>query len=132
MNLCSNLIKSQFDKIEVIETRNGSEKYEYNYKVSLNVDYYPNSHKFNIPNPISYIRETENFIPYRINYFFSQSDSVVRLIDYTWDKKSFTNNLFQLQKALIDEYKAFDGYNKQYNKVFAELVSRFGQPSKYG
>lgn len=117
-------------EIKEIEKRNNSEKYKTSGKTSLSEGYYPFVNKYEIDQPISYKREDDDFMPYRVNYFFDKGSKNVKLVDYSWDKGGFIINYFELQKEMKDEYKRFDEYSKKFDDVQAQLLLKLGPPSE--
>lgn len=127
------ITKYQFEQISKheiakIEEEHNSERINDSVKISLSKKYYPNPNNYEIPNPISYKRETKDFIPFRVNYFYSKHDKIVRLISYTWSKNAFSSNVFELLTATKDEYKYIDRYHTHYENVLSELKSQLGKP----
>ncbi|MCO4292013.1 hypothetical protein NF867_03945 [Solitalea sp. MAHUQ-68] len=122
------LEKIPIDKIEVIERLYGGEKHEDNVKVTLSKSHYPYLSNYEIPQPIRYNRVDNSFMPYQINYFYSNADNSVKLIDYTWDKSIFITNIFELQKELKFEHKYFEKYNEKYDDVYQEVKNKLGEP----
>lgn len=104
-----NLDSPRFDSIFSIEKENGGQQKTYNYPIYVSKDYFPNSTNFNLANPIIFARRNNDF-DLNISYYFSANDSVIRLIEYSWDLKSSKikkiDKLFaKNQKALSEHFK---------------------------
>ena len=90
--------------VDSIEKNNGGQIITYVYPVSITDIYFPNATSYNLALPKVYKRESRNFST-EVSYFYSKPDSIVRLIEYSWDNKSKnTKGLFKLfrknQKAI--------------------------------
>jgi hypothetical protein len=97
-------------------------------KVSLSKEYYPQVDKYEIPNPIIVQREPLEYLPIYANYFYSQQDSVLRLVSYNWEKDVY-GNFFEKQKMWKQESKKLELYNKEYERIKKVLLSQLGQPN---
>lgn len=90
-------------KIDSIESANAGKLLSYKgitFQVSKN--YFPNSDSYNLAQPFFYTRETQP-LKTSIEYYFSIPDSIVRLVEYTWnatsDKVSFLTEIFEYNSS---------------------------------
>lgn len=96
--------------------------------VSLSKEYYPLIDQYEIPNPIIVQREPLEYLPVYVNYFFSQKDSILRLVSHDWEKNAYSN-FFEKQKMWKQESKKLEVYNKEYERIKKVLISQLGPPS---
>jgi hypothetical protein len=96
--------------------------------VSLSKDYYPLADKYQVTNPIIVQREPLEYLPVYAEYFYTPSDSVLRLVSYDWEKDRF-GNFFDKQEMWKKESKKFDTYNKEYERIKGLLLKQFGTPT---
>lgn len=105
----------KFSEIQSIEKLNGGIKYARNIDIRLSNSYFPEIEKYEFAQPIIYHRDTAN-LDTQISYFFTKNDSIVRLIEYSWDqdkkKELFIDSLYQLNKKKISEELAIKGLEK--------------------
>ncbi|BAP30915.1 uncharacterized protein CHSO_1878 [Chryseobacterium sp. StRB126] len=101
--------------IQYIEKTHGGIKYIGNINIGLSEEYFPEIDKYEFAQPIIYHRDTAN-LDTEISYFFTKNDSIIRLIEYSWDqdkkKELFIDSLYQLNKKNISEELAMKGLEK--------------------
>lgn len=105
----------RFSDIQRIEKLNGGIKYVRNIDIRLSNSYFPDIEKYEFAQPIIYHRDTAN-LDTQISYFFTKKDSIVRLIEYSWNqdkkKKPFIDNLYKLNKKNISDELKMKGLEK--------------------
>ncbi|KAA2220692.1 hypothetical protein [Chryseobacterium sediminis] len=101
--------------IQSIEKINGGIKYYNNVDIRLSKEYFPEIEKYEFEQPIIYHRDTAN-LDTQISYFFTKNDSIIRLIEYSWDqdqkKELFIDKLYRLNKSNIAKELKMDGSEK--------------------
>lgn len=101
--------------IQYIEKIHGGIKYIGNINIELSNSYFPEIEKYEFAQPIIYHRDTAN-LDTQISYFFTKKDSIVRLIEYSWNqdkkKKPFIDNLYKLNKKNISDELKMKGLEK--------------------
>jgi len=105
----------KFSEIQKIENKNKGIKYTKSYNIGLSKDYFPEIDKYEFAQPIIYRRDTTN-LDTEISYFFTKNDSIIRLIEYSWNqdekKKSFIDDLYEFNKKIISKKLAQSGIEK--------------------
>lgn len=97
--------------------------------VSLSKSIYPLIDKYKIAKPIIIQRhETTGFLPLYAEYFFSETDSIIRYISYDWEKEKY-GNFFKKQEIWKKESKKLKQYNTEYEKIKSTLIEKLGEPS---
>ena len=100
------LSKINFLDIKKIEKFNNGTEVEKSYGISLSESYFPEIDKYEFEQPIIYVRDTLN-LSTSVSYFFTKKDSIIRLIEYSWNqdlkKVSFIDSLYKLNKKLISK-----------------------------
>ena len=81
-----------------------------------------------VTNPIIVQREPLEYLPLYAKYFYSPSDSILRVVSYDWEKNKY-GNFFDKQKMWKEESKKFDVYNKEYERVKNILLKQLGAPT---
>lgn len=93
-----------FSDIERIEKENNGIEITKSYNISLSKDYFPEIDDYEFAQPKMYVRDTLN-IETVVSYFFSKNDSVIHLIEYSWNKdrkkKQFIDELYEFNKTQI-------------------------------
>ena len=114
-----------------IEKKNSGIKYTKPINNYLSKDYFPDLDKYDFAQPIIYQRDTLN-LNTEISYYFTKNDSIVRLIEYSWNtnweiknQKPFIADLYSLNNSFIakkmklnskEEFQKFDnGWRKGKN-----------------
>ncbi len=96
--------------------------------VSLSKDYYPLADKYQVANPVIVQREPLDYLPIYAEYYFTPSDSILRLASYDWEKGRY-DNFFDKQKMWKKESKKLDIYNKEYERIKKVLLIQLGTPT---
>ena len=95
--------------IDSIEISHDGHAFTYNSNISFQIssNYFPNSDKFNLGQPIASNRKTE---PTKtlVNYYYSLPDSTIRLIEYTWNQSKENSQL--LETLFEDNSKYFSSF----------------------
>lgn len=90
--------------------------------------YYPLADKYVVGQPVIVQREPINYLPVNAEYFFTPSDSILRLVVYDWEKGSF-DSFSDKQKIFRKESKKFNNYNEEYERIRNVLVTQLGIPT---
>lgn len=105
----------KFSDIEKIEKENNGTEFTKPFKISLSKEYFPEIGKFDFAQPKIYVRDTLDMVT-TVSYFFSKKDSIVHLIEYSWDKdrkkKTFIDNLYKFNKTQISKSLKDNGIEK--------------------
>ena len=108
-----------FGKVDSIELANNGVRVYAPYKISVSKDYFPNADKFVLGTPLLFIRDTST-LSTAVTYFFSEPDSIVRLIEYSWNRgkrdKNEIEGLFNYNDSNISKQLKKEGIktlNKQ-------------------
>ncbi len=118
-----------FNQIDSVEINKKSKEIFVNYSISVSADYFPNAASFDLAQPRVFDRSPmRDFIACQINYYFTKSDSIVRLISYTWDTKNSATSLEDLMKPKNDQSDKMDKYNSEYDLLAKELTKQLGAP----
>ncbi|HTD97821.1 MAG TPA: hypothetical protein VK668_00975 [Mucilaginibacter sp.] len=96
--------------------------------VSLSKEYYPLANKYKVTNPVIVQREPLKYLPIYAEYFYTPGDSVLRLVSYDWEKNRY-GNFLDKQKMWKEEYKKFDTYNSEYERIKTALLIQLGIPT---
>ncbi len=104
-----------FSDIHKIESRNNGIEYKKPVKISLSKDYFPEIDKYEFSQPRIFRRDTAN-LDTQVSYFFTKNDSIVRLIEYSWDqdakKKLYIDDLYKLNKEDLTKKLSLKGSEK--------------------
>ncbi len=108
-----------FKKIDSIEMSNNGVRVYVPYKISVAKDYFPNADKFTLGTPLLFVRDTSS-LRTAVTYFFSEPDSVIRLVEYAWNRGKRDENeirrLFDFNDSAISKRLKTNGLetlNKQ-------------------
>ncbi|MCT2564737.1 hypothetical protein [Chryseobacterium herbae] len=92
--------------IRKIEKKNNGIEYTKPFNIGLSKEYFPDIEKYEFAQPIIFRRDTAN-LDTQVSYFFTKNDSILRLIEYSWnqDKKkvTFIDNLYNFNKGYISK-----------------------------
>lgn len=97
--------------------------------VTLSKSYYPFVDQYEIGNPVIAERNSNAPLPVYAEYFFSNSDSILRLISYDWERARYSN-YFDKQKIWEEESKKLKMYDTEYERLKKYLLAVFGNPSE--
>ncbi|SFN13200.1 hypothetical protein SAMN05421594_1231 [Chryseobacterium oleae] len=96
----------KFSDIRKVEKKNNGIEHTKPFNIGLSKNYFPDIEKYEFAQPIIFRRDTAN-LNTQISYFFTKNDSIVRLIEYSWnqDKKKvpFIDNLYNFNKEFISK-----------------------------
>lgn len=113
--------------IEKIENHFNSVQTESESYLIITESVYPYAGKFNLAQPIVYLRRDTSFISdLQVEYYYSMEDSIVRLILYNWDY------LTEAKKQDAEKYKKLTSHDKlslykyKFDSVFAYLKNILG------
>lgn len=120
--------QSKIDEVIVFEKEINPEAQFLNKNVSLSKDYYPLLDKYKVTNPIIVQREPLVYLPIYAEYFYTSSDSILRLVSYDWEKERYSNYDVK-QKMWKEESKKFDAYNAEYERIKIILLGQLGAPT---
>jgi len=79
------------NSIDSIENANNGIRIYKPYKISVSKDYFPNADKFNLGIPLIFLRDTST-LRTAVTYFFSEPDSLIRLVEYSWNSTGRSEN----------------------------------------
>lgn len=105
----------KYSDIKKIESENNGIEYKKPFKISLSKEYFPEIDKYEFAQPRIFRRDTAN-LDTQISYFFTKNDSIVRLIEYSWNqgekKIPFIAELYNFNKNKISEFLSQEGNEK--------------------
>ncbi|MCU7616007.1 hypothetical protein NZ698_02255 [Chryseobacterium sp. PBS4-4] len=114
-NTSIELEQIKFSDISNIENKNNGIEYTKPFNIALSKEYFPEIEKYQFEQPKIYRRDTTN-LNTEISYFFTKNDSIVRLIEYSWNqddlKEHFIDNLYQSNKDMISKSLSQKGIEK--------------------
>lgn len=85
------------------------------------VDYYP----------LTFSRSNETFFPNcKVEYYYSEKDSVIHTIVSDWDIMRYVTNLNKDQKLIDDQVGRKDDYFNKYEQIKNKVIKLIGSPSK--
>ncbi|RKO68390.1 hypothetical protein D7322_27305 [Sphingobacterium puteale] len=101
-----------------------------NPNIFMSSDYYPYLEKHPLLNPVVVERSALDYLPLSVEYFFSEKDSLLRIVSCDWEVNRYNNKSMQeLAKDWKDENKQLDIYNKEYERIKKNMIQTFGQTS---
>lgn len=129
------------DEVIKHEMNNKSKNLSPDHLVSLDESIYPNAKNFDLTAPKTFETTTGTF-KLTTDYYFTPSDSLVKVILYQWDKlesadekKKFQKQFNQLRKLLtnkLGEPKEADIEQKEFNiKTFRDGIKWKGEVNAY-
>ena len=121
LNLTYQLIRPKLKSSISDENKVNSAKKSVEYTISLSKEYFPEVDKYNFAQPIIYKRKNQS-LNTEVSYFFTESDSIVRLIEYSWDRKRNSDSISDL----------FKYNNKILNKFFRKKGTENYQTYDWG
>ncbi len=86
--------RPQLSEIVSIEQQSGGTRIYKTFKIGVVKDYFPDAEMFSLAQPLLYLRDTST-VGTSITYFFSEPDSLVRLVEYSWDASRGKHNLIE-------------------------------------
>jgi hypothetical protein len=116
------------DKIKTIEEQHNSVK-QSTKRVFISQDFYPLANQYEVGFPISYLRSKDTLISScMVEYYFTNSDSKVRLVIYDWDETRKTDRIEDRRKIMKVERQRFKAYNDKYDQLYKIISDRLGNP----
>ncbi|MFC0605845.1 hypothetical protein [Winogradskyella pulchriflava] len=110
-------------KADKIEQGLGSIVRTPSHKISIGESIYPNKKGFNLETPKTYSRTEKGKFELETEYFYTASDSIVRVVMYEWTEIQEPDKPFGQSKTDTKKFqKKFDGLKKQ-------LTWKLGEPS---
>ena len=98
------------------------------YQTFLSEDYYPSKQKYDLAQPIVFIKGEKSFISdCEAEYFFNPNDSIVRVILYTWDY-SIEENKTGYVKGKYSEKERLNLYNDKFDSIFTQIIKIIDTP----
>lgn len=97
--------------------------------VSLSKSIYPLVDEYKIAKPVIVKRQQTGFLPLYVEYFYSEPDSIIRLIGYDWERDKY-GNFFKKQAIWKEESKKLKEYNSEYQAIKSILVEQLGEPTR--
>lgn len=96
------VVRPAVKDIDALEQKFNSKKQDFgSITFTVSKDYFPNSDKYSLAQPLMYDRGEAVKDP-SVSYFYSQPDNIVRLIEYTWNARAeYTKDL----QAIFDQNK---------------------------
>jgi hypothetical protein len=119
--------KVAINKIPSIESRHNSKTKNIDTPIFIASDYLPGNYDIS-PFPLIFIRKDESFSPItesEVVYHFSEPDSVLRLITYTWDTKKIGDNLQSIDSS---NDANIDSFLEKYENIKSEINRSLGEP----
>ncbi|MDR3007273.1 MAG: hypothetical protein LBV59_05025 [Sphingobacterium sp.] len=98
----------------------------FNQNISMSSDYYPYLEKYPLQNPVVVQRSAVNYLPLSVEYFFSEKDSLLRIVSFDWEVNRHNKSIQELAKGWKDENKKLDIYNKEYERIKKNMIQIFG------
>lgn len=98
----------------------------FNQNISMSSDYYPYLEKYPLQNPVVVQRSAVNYLPLSVEYFFSEKDSLLRIVSFNWEVNRHNKSIQELAKGWKDENKKLDIYNKEYERIKKNMIQIFG------
>ena len=95
------------------------------HKVSLEKGIYPNTKEIKLETPISYEKNIQGNFVLETKYFYSKSDSLVKVILYQWTNPSFKDFMSELK---IDKKKNKEKFENKFKLIEREIIKILGNP----
>lgn len=109
-----------------IEEGLGSKPLQINSKVYIPQDFFPDVAKYELEQPLVFVREDKSFLyNLEVQYFFSSTDDTIRLKVYSWGSRGFSN-----QESSVSGQQAVDAFSKKYDELLSTLIDKLGSPSE--
>lgn len=120
--------QSAIDRVIEFEKSLGKKAEFLDKNVYLSKSIYPLIDKYKIAKPIIVLREQTGFLPVYAEYFYSESDFIIRYISYDWEKDKY-GNFFKQQEIWKEEGKKLKQYNSEYERIKSTLIEQLGEPT---
>ncbi len=113
-----------YNNIQLLEKKMLGKKFDYNFPITVSKDYFPGAASYRLANPLVYYRpDGKNRV--EVSYFYSVSDKIVRLVEYSFDRTAADTVLLKKQFASNDS--SFSVFFKQDAVVTNEIQSTWWQ-----
>ncbi len=119
--------QTRFDKALEFEKSLNRKYKRLSMDVSLSESVYPLINKYKIAQPIIIERKQTGFLPMYAEYFYSEVDSVLRYINYDWEKDKY-GDFSKKQVIWKEEDRKLNVYSYEYDKIKAQLITQLGKP----
>ena len=119
-----NIDELTLEKAIKIEKRLGSIDKTPKHKISIGKGIYPNQNGYDLETPQTYLRTENNKFEIETEYFYTPSDSSVKVILYEWRELKKDSWGPQDQKK-----KDLEKFSQKFNNLKDELTSKLGKPS---
>ncbi|OYU78860.1 MAG: hypothetical protein CFE23_16635 [Flavobacterium sp. BFFFF1] len=116
-NFSYTLIRPNIRTIDSLELQQSGIRIYKPFDINLSDSYFPNSKKYKFAQPLLYLRKNENMNTV-VSYFFTEKDSIVRLVEYAWNTMKDGDSISELYKY-NEEY--FNQYFKNQAKHKSEV-----------
>ncbi|WP_147406233.1 hypothetical protein [Aquimarina sp. BL5] len=110
-------------KAENIETNFGSKDVTPSSGVSIGESLYPNKNKHKLATPKTYQRIVNNKFNLETEYFYTATDSLVRVMMYEWTEPRGQNRFDSSRKTDTKKFR------RKYAGLKKQLKSKLGEPS---
>lgn len=118
----------QYGQIQAIEKNFKSDYRTVKTPIFLDNDFYPQADDLS-PYPLIFIRKDSKPSPVKdleVVYFFTEKDSSINLITYTWDKRKIGDNRSDNN---VDHSQKLDQYSSKYEDIKNDLIKLVGEPT---
>jgi hypothetical protein len=118
------LERPELKNIQLLEKKMLGKQFNYNFPITVSKDYFPGASSYRLANPMVYYRP-DGKSRVEVSYFYSVSDKIVRLIEYSFDKAAADTVLLKQQFASNDS--SFSVYFKTQAIVSNEIQATWWQ-----
>jgi len=112
----------------LLEKRLGSEDTTPEYPFSISDGIYPNKNGFNLSGLKTFTRKERPCFEYEVDYFYTTTDSSVKVILYEWKYLPNENNDYFKNKE--EEKKNAKKFQEKFDNLRKELTIKLGQPTE--
>lgn len=119
-----NFTKISAQEINKIENENNGIQMRKPYKITLSKSYFPEIKKYEFEQPKVFWRDSAN-VKNTVSYFFTKKDSIVRVIEYSWNKPN--NNDSIISKIYDNNIKIISNKLQQKGKITNEAKDSWKQ-----
>ncbi|WP_145856866.1 hypothetical protein [Pedobacter suwonensis] len=99
------------------------------YHVSLAKEYYPLGDRYQTVDPIIVQRKAVGALQVYAEYFYTDKDSLLRLVSYDWEKGRY-GDLKDVLESRMEEGGKLDIYIGEYIRIREQLIKTFGKPNQ--
>ncbi|REG90242.1 hypothetical protein C8P67_1272 [Flavobacterium aquicola] len=118
--------QTKIQTVVKLEKKRHSKDITPNNLVEIGKGIYPNENNFILATPKTYkIKERPNF-KIEIEYFYSETDSTVKVMLYQWDYLKKSKSHFTEEENYT---KKFSVFQKKFDDLKTELTKGFGEPT---